>query len=264
MVHLRWFLKAKSSNAFDDVARRGRDEDSSKATTTLSSPNLLSRPARLARLLRRGLLGVRGFTTKHEGNFELDLSRIRRAVCVSVTLDSFPATSLSWQKLVKSGLVPADGRPAINLSLADLYGRASSAGLASKTNPFTFWRRIEWESKVEYLADEEDLLVYYLSEGLAIPRSETGSEPPTMILRGSEELRRYYMAEWIGAEQLPTSQTYFDPLVVISNPTTGIGNAFGNCWDAACVLLDLSFERQQEFERQFQNAVETVQREGND
>jgi hypothetical protein len=254
-------FEAKSERV-DDVAKRG-------GTKTLSDHynTLVSKPAeqaaRLARLLEDGR-GVRRFRTKKDGEFELDLSGIRRAVCVSLTLDSMPAASLCWQKLVESGLVPASQRAAVNLSLADLIVVLQVLESPAKRIHY-FWRRAEWEAKVQYMADEEDLLVYYLSEGLTIPRYENGNARPEVMLYGiSDQLRRYYMSEWVGVEELPPL-----PRRILTPWWSSIIERIEsmrprNCWDVACVLLDLSFERQQEFEQRFQDAVQAVQNHGND
>lgn len=253
-------FEAKSERV-DDVARRGGIKTLKDHYETLVSEPA-EQAARLARLLEDGC-GTRRFQTKAHGEYELDLSGIRRAVCISVTLDWFPAASLCWQKLVASGLIAANKRPAINMSLADLLVVFQVLDSPAKRLHY-FWRRIEWESRVEYLADEEDLLVYYLSEGLAIPRVQDGEVRPQLMLYGnSEHLRRYYMAEWVEANDLPPLpkriltpwwSSIIDRIATLKLP---------HRWDIACVLLDLSFERQREFKQRLEGVVRTVRRDGN-
>jgi len=254
-------LEAKSERV-DDVARRGGVK-----TLTDHYDTLVSKPAeqaaRFARLLEDGQ-GQRRFKTKNRGDYELNLSDIRRAVCISVTLDSLPAATLCWQSLVESGLVGPNQRPAINLSLADLM-----VALEVLESPAIrlhyFWRRIEWEEQLTYLADEGDLLVYYLSNSLVIPKSEDPNTPPTMVLFGnSVQLHRYYMAKWIEPDTstpLPRRilTTWWSSLLRRIEVLEQRGR-----WDIACVLLDLSFEQQQEFERSFEEVVQVVRQHGND
>jgi hypothetical protein len=254
-------FEAKSERV-DDVAKRGGVKTLEDHYDTLVCEPA-RQAARLARLLEVGS-GIRRFKTKKHGEFDLELSGIRRAVCISVTLDWLPAASLCWQKLVASGLVPPENRPAINLSLADLLIVLQVLESPAKRIHY-FWRRIEWEARVEYLADEEDLLVYYLSEGLAIPQPEDGSDRRRIMLYGnSDQLHRYYMAEWADPENLPPlPKRILTPWwSAIIKRIESIDLSHG--WDITCVLLDLSFERQQEFEQRFEEVITVVHCDGND
>lgn len=254
-------FEAKSERV-DDVAKRG-------GIRTLEDhyETLVSEPAeqatRLAKLLEEGA-GVTHFRTTSGGEFDLNLSSIRRALCVSVTLDWFPAATLCWKQLLEGDLVSRDARPAINVSLADLLVVLEVLESPARRLHY-FWRRAEWESTVEYVGDEEDLLVYYLSGGLAILRKEDGSPIDGMMLYGnSQELHRYYMAEWMESEDLPPR-----PRRILSDWWSSIIGRIElidqpHRWDIACVLLDLDYEGQVEFERQFDDVVQTVSREGND
>jgi len=252
-------LEAKSERV-DDVAKRGGVKTLRDHYETLVQEPA-AQAARLARLLEEGE-GTATFQSKRDGEFELDLTTIRRAVCVSVTLDLLPATSLCWKTLVACGLVPEEQRSAVNMSLADL--RVVLEVLYSPAvRMHYFWRRIEWEERIEYLGDELDLLVYYLSEGLAIP--QTNGDPPSHMLYGnSDELHRYYMAESMDADRQTSRprriMTPWWSSIVKRVETIDLPHR----WDIACVLLDLDFERQQEFERRFCEAVEAVRQDGND
>ena len=255
-------FEAKSERV-DDVAKRG-------GVKTLKDhyETLVSEPAeqatRLAKLLEEGT-GIRMFRTRSGHEFELDLSVIRRAVCVSVTLDWFPAATLCWKQLVKSGLVSTTARPAINMTLADLMIVLEVLESPAKRIHY-FWRRTEWESAMEYLGDEHDLLVYYLSGGLMIPRNEDGVPIDGLSLYGiSDELHRYYMAEWVGHENLPSR-----PRRILSQWWSLIIQKIEllvdqpHMWDIACVLLDLDHGRQCDFEKQFEEVVKAVRLYGND
>lgn len=137
--------------------------------------------------------GVRKFATTADEEYELDLSAIRRVVSVSVTLDWFPATGMCWRQLYSASLVTDRERPTVHLSLADLMVLSEVlAGPATLVH--YFWRRSEWEEHVSYLGDEEDLLVYDLSEGLFIA-DPLRDQSAAMNLHGrSDELHRHYTA----------------------------------------------------------------------
>jgi hypothetical protein len=254
-------VEAKSERIADS-ARRG-------AAETLKSVygTLVNEPAeqaeRLAKLLEDGQ-GIRRFQTKKEGEFELDLSKIRRAICVSITLDWIPATTLCWRRLVESGLVQSDKRVSLNLTLSDLL-----VVLEVLDSPATllhyFWRRSEWEAHVLYLGDEMDLLVYYLSTGLGTPKADRSKESPELMLYGnSEQLHRYFVARHLDAASgIPRPRRI---LTGWWQSTLDRIEKKGDRhrWDILCILLDLSFEQQEEFEQGLARAVRAVRDKGND
>lgn len=252
-------FEAKSERV-DDVAKRG-------GAKTLGGhyETLVEAPAfqaeRFGRILEQGK-GIQTFRTKKHGTYQLDLSQIRRAICVSVTLDWFPAPTLCWRQLVKSNMVGAERRPAINLTLADLV--VVMEVLTQPTIRLHYlWRRIEWEEHVDYLADEEDLLVYYLSEGLVIP-NELRDGAPMHLYGNSNQLHRYYLAAW-GDTATPIPR----PRRILTDWWLAMlarieANDIARKWDISSVLLDLNITQQQEFEKKFKRVVEKVGKGRND
>lgn len=249
------------SQAVDDVAKRGGSKSLADHYGSLVS-DPAEQAARLARLLEEGT-ETRTFKTKKDGEYDLDLSKIKRAICVSVTLDWMPASSLCWKKLAESGMVSVNARPAINLSLADLMIVFEVLDTPSKLVHY-FWRRTEWELNVAYLGDELDLLVYYLSEGLLVPRLQQQENCYLMLYGNSDELHRHYMADWGGDENPPPlpRRILTDWWSAILDRVESVGTRAR--WDIACVLLDLDYRRQEQFEKQFANVIRKVQLDGND
>ncbi|NQU21319.1 MAG: hypothetical protein HQ567_08560 [Candidatus Nealsonbacteria bacterium] len=253
-------FEAKSERV-DDAARRGAVK-----TLTDHYETLVNEPAeqasRFAGLLEDGQ-GVTRFKTRKGDEYELNLSDIRRAICISVTLDSFPAATLCRRHLVESGLSEANQRPAINLSLSDLM--VALEVLESPAIRLHYlWRRIEWEEHVIYLGDEEDLLVYYLSNGLVRPMAEDLETTSVFLYGNSVQLHRYYMAKWVEPEtSIPLPRriltAWWSSLIrrieALEQPSK---------WDMACVLLDLCLEQQREFELRFQELVQAVRQQGNE
>ncbi|MDA0834546.1 MAG: hypothetical protein O3A29_14805 [Planctomycetota bacterium] len=118
---------------------------------------------------------------------------------------------------------------------------------------------------MEYLGDEDDLLVYYLSTGLDFPQAVDDMDtPPIILYENSLELRRYYMAEWAEMENLPPRPrrflTEWWEEVLIRIRTLGAPHR----WEMSCALLDLSFEAQKEFEQHFNLLIGRVAQLGND
>lgn len=251
-------LEAKSERV-EDAARRG-------AQNTLKNhyKSLVREPAtqatRFARLLEGGQ-GVRRFATAGGGTYELDLSSIRRAVCVAVTLDWFPATGMCWRRLLAAGLVTGEQRPTLNVSLADLQVMVEVLARPATLLHYLL-RRADWEQYVDYLGDEEDVLVYYLSEGLAIPEPLRDGSAAITLYGRSDELHRYYMAEWSGeGGAVPRPRrllgAWWDAILrrVEARP-------LAQKWDIACALLDLSYAQQEAFAGRFQELISSVRRGG--
>tara|TARA_R110002073_G_scaffold20123_14_gene72617 strand:- start:5107 stop:7533 length:2427 start_codon:yes stop_codon:yes gene_type:complete len=253
-------FEAKSESV-DNVAKRGGSKTLADHYESLVD-DPAEQAARMARLLEEGT-ETRTFKTKKNGEYDIDLSKIKRAICVSVTLDWMPASSLCWKKLAESGMVTGNARPAINLSLADLMVVLEVLDTPSKRVHY-FWRRTEWELNVAYLADELDLLVYYLSEGLLVPRLQDQENSSLMLYGNSDELHRHYMADWVGDETPPPlpRRILTEWWSAILERVESLGSR--GCWDIACILLDLDYRRQQQFEQQFATVVEKVRLEGND
>jgi len=253
-------FEAKSKSV-DDAAKRGASKTLADAYELLVG-DPAEQAARLAKLLEDGTETCT-FKTKNGDEYELDLSRIKRAICVSVTLDWMPASSLCWKKLAESGMVAGNVRPAINLSLADLMIVLEVLDTPGKRVHY-FWRRTEWELNVAYLADELDLLVYYLSEGLLVPTLQNRENSSLMLYGNSDELHRHYMADWAGDENPPSlpRRILTKWWSAILDRVESLGSR--GCWDIACVLLDLDYRRQEQFEKQFATVIKKVKLEGND
>ncbi|GAB5517399.1 hypothetical protein [Rhodopirellula baltica] len=254
-------FEAKSERV-DDSAKRGAPGRLREHYETLVNAPA-EQATRFAQLLESES-GVRTFQCKNGDDFDIDLTPIRRALCVSVTLDWFPASTLCWKALVNSRLISSANRPSINLSIADLH--VVFEVLESPTRRLHyFWRRTEWELNVQYFGDEHDLLVYYLSSGLAVPRDEDGSSPGIMWLYdNSKELHRHYVAASTETADVPPR-----PRRILTHWWSKLVDrieevADQQMWDVACVILDLDYERQREFEKRFNEVIQNVRRKGND
>jgi hypothetical protein len=192
----------------------------------------------------------------------LPASNIRRAVCVSLTLDWLPAHTLCWSALVKAGLVDPQRRPLVSLSLADLIVVFDALESPAMRLHY-FWRRSEWEQRVHYSGDEEDLLVYYLSSSLSTPVSEGDRKPQMNFTAQSNELRRYYMAKWADSPfEVPRPRRLLtDWWGALVERVQSLERT--EKWEIAACLLDAGYLDQQEMEKQILEAVAFVRRHGN-
>ena len=251
-------FEAKSERV-DDAARRG-------GTKTLLDHygTLVQEPAkqgeRFARILETGQ-GLQTLQTKKHGFYELDLTNIRQAVCVSVTLDWFPAPTLCWQQLLKGKLMKEPGRPAINLSLADLLVVLEVLDRPAILLHY-LWRRSSGK-KGSIISQTRKICSYTTSaRGVVIPEEVRGGVPMHMY-DNSKELRRHYMAAWIEPDTTtpPPRRILTDWWSLIIRRVETLTRI--EKWDIACVLLDLSYPQQQEFETRFKDIAACVREKGN-
>jgi hypothetical protein len=128
-----------------------------------------------------------------------------------------------------------------------------------------FTKRTTWECTMAYVGDEEDLLVYYLSEGLVRPEEYALENAMPLWMYGlSDQLHNYYMAEWCGmgasAEKPRRHLTKWWRSLLERIEALRAADR----WRIACALLDFPYREQQAFESQLEAIVNNVRREGND
>ncbi|MFO1020375.1 MAG: hypothetical protein U0903_06730 [Planctomycetales bacterium] len=218
---------------------------------------------RLAKLLESTDTQI-PMTNERDQEIQIDASKIKRVICISVTLDTIPLPSLCWKTISKATSIKDNRRPTITISLSDLIVVAEVLNSTSDILHY-LWRRSEWEERVEYFGDEEDILVYYLSNGLTPKKSPPDSPQPKIRLHGlSDELRRYFMAEWVGLDPLPAK-----PKRILTNWWKNLvarvqKASHAEKWDILCSLLDVSFVDQQRMERELSKVVSQVKLRGNE
>jgi hypothetical protein len=257
---LALLIEAKSSRV-SDSARRGGE-----LRLKREFERLVDQPAEQATRIASALeKAEQRFTFYRQSgdSFTVPAGGIHRSVCLSITLDSLPGPTLCWTSLLKAGLVDPARRPTITMSLADLI-----VVLDALENPSVrlhyFWRRSEWEKRVEYVGDEEDVLVYYLSNALPDIGPQGDEKPIQLMLIGnSDEMRRYYMATWYDPDatvprprrlMTPWWHELIDRIQQLDRPEK---------WEIACCLLDVGYELQRKVEEGVDRVIAFVRRYGN-
>ena len=178
---------------------------------------------------------------------------------MSLSLDYLPAHTLCWKTLYDAGLVDARSRPTVSMNLAELIVATEVLAEPAITLHY-FWRRSEYETHAVYFGDEEDLLVFYLSNGFAEIIATSKAGPAKHMLSGgnSERLRRYYMAVWHGdAAEVPPPRRILTPrwLKIVKRLQT---RRRPEKWDIASALLDVSFVNQKATEQRLTGLLEHV------
>jgi len=153
------------------MARRGGDARL-KTTLTKLMTDASEQSARLEALLTRQR-EVHDFTSA-EGPARIDSRRIARVIRYNITFNSLGLLAASWPSLVKAGLIAVDAPYAPTMSAADLE---SVCELLEHPAEIVHYlrRRTEFETNAQFLADEYDLLAFYIASGFNIGVKEYGS-----------------------------------------------------------------------------------------
>jgi len=249
-------FEAKSARV-SDSARRGSADRLQKDFGALVD-HASEQTQRLAELLEAKDDSLTMFR-KGGDSISIECSGIRNAACISITLDWLPAFTLCWQTLADAGLVNRERRPVVSMSLSDLMVALEVLATPSIRLHY-FWRRSQCERFLNYLGDEEDLLVYYLSNGF-LPLIDNENKQPKLLWGNSDHLRKYYMAHWLNPKtRVPRPRRLLTPwwTSILSRVET---LKHPDKWKIACFLLDIEYAAQKTIEKKFTKILPLVRQQ---
>jgi hypothetical protein len=245
----------EKAGAVNAIARRGGSSLSQEID------KLLIEPARQAQHFATVLQGeprVHEFATKKGGHNVVDTGTIKQFFCLTITLERLGPLAAQVTRLQVAGLAKPDVPAVPSMSLADL-----GILLEFLQSPFELLhyltRRASFEKRRTFIADELDLLALYLRTGLS------GADLPevrhTLGLYGlSHELDHYFQQTPSTPVPKPQRQVcdwWKRILEEISR------RRVPRRFELGCILLDLSFEWQQEFEKRAQTLCTAVKNKEN-
>jgi len=132
-----------------------------------------------------------GSLTCSEGACDLDVTDIRRVIRLTVDFETPGPLATAWPMLVKAGIVPAEVEHAPVIGLSDLDILLELLG-DEATIMHYLSRRTAFERNSDFLADEHDLIAFYLQTGFNVAAVEEGSSALN-IYGMSDMLRDYYL-----------------------------------------------------------------------
>ncbi|WP_146217145.1 hypothetical protein [Falsiroseomonas bella] len=186
----------------------------------------------------------------------VDPARIEGVIRLNVVLEGIGHLTASAPTLRAAGLLPADISlaPTMTIGMLDVVARC----LADPTAILHYLsRRAIFEERGDYLADELDLLAFYVAHGF----SDTSDRPPgapLMIYGISNDLDVALSAGTRAASEQPKAVTPFVQRVLDAltrkRPPGWIG--------AALLLRDLSLEAQDELDRNVRAVVASARTSG--
>jgi hypothetical protein len=244
-------VEAKSGRVPSPARRGARESLRTTIQTLLVDPSVQCK--RFADHLERNP-GIHWFSTRDGSENRIDTSGVKKIVRLSVTFDLLGPLQASLRDLVHAGMVSpeVDLNPAMHL--ADLEIVLETLERNSEKLHYLA-RRAEFESHAKYIADEADLLALYLDRGLNLGEHEF--DGTLLVLYGlSRILDPYHMRKWTGRRVGRPKRRYskwwtkmLDRLEM--QPMHG--------WsEIAFMLLNVSYEQQLWFEREFRKCQRLV------
>lgn len=153
------------------MARRGADARLRDTLVKLMADASVQ-SARLEALLTRRR-EVHAFTSQ-EGPARIDSGQIDRVIRYNITFNNLGLLAARWPSLVKAGLISAEASYAPTMSTADLEVVCELLEHPAEIVHY-LRRRLEFENNATYLADEYDLIAFYIANGFNIGTKEFGS-----------------------------------------------------------------------------------------
>jgi hypothetical protein len=211
--------------------------------------DLIKEPAEQSARFADHLLAHRGphtFQTKRGIVNKCDTTQARHLVRLSLTLDFFgPLTSMA-RLLTKAGVLRTQVAPAVTMPVVALETVFDFLDGAHQKLHYLS-RRSEWESHVDGMADEYDLLAFYLATGFNVGAFEFENEQSLMLYGLSEQLDAYFRSKILGRPipkpGLKLTQWWRDVLEQTEK------RAFDKWTDVGMFLLSANYEDQRNFAR---------------
>lgn len=243
-------VEAKSGKV-TDPARRGAPSRLAKEIKELMvEPSLQAK--RFADYLQANRC-KHSFKTLSGGANEVDNSDCHETIRLNVTLDILANVQARWTDLRSGGFIPEGADLGVTMSLTDLELVFELFDTACEKFHYLA-RRFEFERNASYMADETDLLAFYIDNGFNIGDAEYNGTP-LFIYGISEQLDPYFMRAWTGDKAAKPRRRYTKWWQRIINRMED--KPIARWSEIGYMLLNLSYEEQEFFEKQFRR----VQRE---
>lgn len=180
-------------------------------------------------------------------NFPFDLKTIKTVLRLSVTLEDFAVLQSNLHMIKPAGWIPQDHSLAACMLLADLEIVFDILELTAQKIHY-LRRRSELEANMKYMADEMDLLGFYLQTGFNIGEAEFGGYSIQMTGM-SKNIDEYYTSldNGIPATRPRSKLTKWWKEICAKLEERN----FYQWSDAANILLSFSFSEQEKAERYF-------------
>jgi hypothetical protein len=246
-------VEAKSGKVSDPARRGAVSRLEGEIKKLMVEPSIQAK--RFAEYLERNR-GKHRLNTRAGSVNAFDNSNCHETLRLSVTLDILANLQARWTDLRRAGLIAEDADLGPTMSLTDLELVFDLLGLSCEKIHYLA-RRSEFERNARYLADETDLLAFYIDNGFSIGDSEYDGTP-LLIYGMSEILDPYYMQQWTGEKAPKPARRYTKWWKKILERMEQ--QPVARWTEIGYMLLSLGFEEQVFFEKEFRRVQRMVRK----
>jgi hypothetical protein len=194
------------------------------------------------------------FRTREGSENHCDTTKVRHVIRLSVTLEFFGPLCCQSRLLLNTGMLEKHVSPAVTMCFMDLENLFDVLeGVHQKLHYLS--RRVEWEAHVDYMADEYDLLAFYLATGFNVGTFEFG-ETNMQIYGLGNALNPYFLSKIGGPPatkpKLRLTQWWRDILHAAEE------RRFESWTDVGVFLLSADYDTQRDFESRVKKMVRNV------
>lgn len=244
-------VEAKSGKVSDPARRGAPSRLEQEIRELMVEPSLQAK--RFADYLQANR-GRHSFTTLRRTTNEVDNSGCHETIRLNVTLDILANVQARWTDLRAAGFVPEGADLGVTMSLTDLELAFELFDTACEKLHYLA-RRFEFERNAHYMADETDLLAFYIDNGFNIGEAEY-DDTPLIIYGISETLDPYFMRVWTGDTVPKPRRRYTKWWHRIINRMEE--QPIPRWTEVGYMLLNLSYEEQETFEKQLRRVRRDV------
>lgn len=186
----------------------------------------------------------------------IDLSKVRFVIRLSVLLDDVATVQTMASEFQKAGLISRNVRLAVTMTLADFQIVLDILETPSLIFHYLH-RRSMFGAHTLYMADEIDLLGFYLDTGFNI--GETEFDGTSLVLTGmSEDIDAWYMSN---TQASPKKKPSLEMTQWWSDMILGLEQRHPFGWlQLSLKLLSVPFEDQRSVERRYHDMIERMKK----
>jgi hypothetical protein len=240
------------SGRVDPSARRGGQRLEQVVKELILEPSLQG--ARFADFLLNNR-GPHVFKTKRGVENRCDTTKLLRVIRLNLTMEFLGPIVCQSRLLVKSGFIEQNARLGVTMSLFDLE-LVFEILEGTHQRLHYLLRRSEWESNVDYMADELDLLAFYMGTGFNVGEFEFEHSYGLQIYGLGEQFDDYFFAKMLGEDaikpKLRLTQWWRDILKAAEV------RAFDGWAEVGRFLLSADYKSQVDFEKRVKKMVRNV------
>jgi len=240
------------SGRVDPSARRGGQRLEQVVKELILEPSLQG--ARFADFLLSNR-GQHVFKTKRGIENRCDTTKLQRVIRLNLTLEFVGPIVCQSRLLAKSGFIEQNARLGVTMSLFDLE-LVFEILEGTHQRLHYLLRRSEWESNVDYMADELDLLAFYMATGFNVGEFEFERSRGLQLYGLGEQFDTYFFSKMLREPatkpQLRLTQWWRDILKAAET------RRFDGWTEVGRFLLSAEYESQVGFEKRVKKMLRNV------